>query len=139
MAESVGITGEVKLVFPVSRGIDSRPFEEADHRRRCRGSFLGDQPLGKRRFREHLGHAEAGDRTEQREYERQRSDDGKVILRHYFFPMHHRCLKVRMKMSPLEIASEEFVFSPLPSLLTASTSNFGLAARTTVAPLRMRT
>ena len=54
-------------------------------------------------------------------------------------PMHHRCLKVRMKTSPLEIASEEFVSSPLPSSLTVSSSYLGLAARTTVSPLRIRT
>ena len=57
----------------------------------------------------------------------------------YFAPMHHKCLKVRMKMSPLEMASEEFVDSPLPSELTASNSYLGLAAKTSVSPLRMRT
>ena len=35
----------------------------------------------------------------------------------FFSPMHHRCLKVRMKISPLEIASEELVCSPGPSEL----------------------
>jgi hypothetical protein len=44
-----------------------------------------------------------------------------------------------MKMSPLEIASEEFVFSPWPILLTAGGSIRGLAARATAPPSRMRT
>jgi hypothetical protein len=41
-------------------------------------------------------------------------------------------------MAPSAITTEELVCSPAPSELTASTSNFGLAARTTVSPLFIR-
>src|SRR5687768_14769088 len=43
----------------------------------------------------------------------------------YCLPTHHKCLKVRMKISPLEIASEEFVDSPPPRELVAISSYFG--------------
>src|SRR6059036_2049340 len=44
-------------------------------------------------------------------------------------PMHHKCLSVRMKISPSETASEAFIGSP-PIEFVARHSNFGLARNT---------
>ena len=57
---------------------------------------------------------------------------------HFIFPIHHRRLNVRMKMSPFEITTDELVDS-LPSKLVASSLYLGLAAKTKVFPFRMRT
>jgi hypothetical protein len=57
----------------------------------------------------------------------------------YFFAsrMQYRCLKVRMKISPSDTAIDEFVSSARSNGFTASTSNFGFAASTTVSPVRV--
>src|SRR5687767_9924175 len=60
-------------------------------------------------------------------------------LHHFFGLMHHRCLKVRMKISPFEMASEELVPTPGPSEFLARTSYLGLAAKTRVWPSRIKT
>ena len=57
--------------------------------------------------------------------------------RYFFSPMHHRCLWVRMKRSPLATAMEAFVAS-LPSRLMASNSYLGPAAKTLVVGVERR-